>query len=57
MIARRVYPIVTDALARQAAVVLIGPRQVGKTTLAHVVAQQRPSLYLDLEAREDRPTR
>ncbi len=54
MIARRVYPIVTDALARQAAVVLIGPRQVGKTTLAHAVAEERPSLYLDLEAREDR---
>jgi uncharacterized protein len=27
---------------------------VGKTTLAHQVAEQRPSIYLDLEASEDR---
>jgi predicted AAA+ superfamily ATPase len=45
---------VEDALSRQAAVALIGPRQVGKTTLAHELAETRPSLYLDLEAREDR---
>ena len=45
---------VTDALARQAAVALIGPRQVGKTTLALTIAEETSSLYLDLEAREDR---
>lgn len=39
---------------RQAAVGLIGPRQVGKTTLALMLAETRPSLYLDLESREDR---
>ncbi len=33
---------------------LIGPRQVGKTTLAHEVAAGRPSLYLDLENSSDR---
>ena len=34
---------------------IIGPRQVGKTTLAREIAGSRPaSLYLDLEAREDR---
>lgn len=54
MIPRRIFPLVTDALARQAAVALIGPRQVGKTTLAFAVAKEMPSLYLDLEAREDR---
>ena len=34
---------------------IIGPRQVGKTTLARETADSRSaSLYLDLEAREDR---
>ena len=41
-------------MARQAAVALIGPRQVGKTTLAHAISTETPSIYLDLEAREDR---
>lgn len=54
MIARRALTAVQDALSRQAAVALIGPRQVGKTTLAHTISAQVPSLYLDLEAREDR---
>jgi predicted AAA+ superfamily ATPase len=48
MIGRHVYQIVEDALNRQAAVALIGPRQVGKTTLALEIAEARPSLYLDL---------
>lgn len=42
------------ALSRQAAVALVGPRQVGKTTLALQVSQELPSLYLDLEASQDR---
>ena len=54
MIERHVYQIVQDALDRQAAVALIGPRQVGKTTLALEIAEARPSLYLDLESRDDR---
>ena len=33
---------------------LLGPRQVGKTTLALEVARTRPSLYLDLESDVDR---
>jgi uncharacterized protein len=45
---------VQDALNRQAAVALLGPRQVGKTTLAHAIARERDALYLDLESREDR---
>ena len=38
---------VEESLARQAAVALIGPRQVGKTTLALALAEKRPSLYMD----------
>jgi uncharacterized protein len=41
------------ALDGQAAVALIGPRQVGKTTLSLQVAERRPSVYLDLESEED----
>jgi predicted AAA+ superfamily ATPase len=46
--------VLEHALSRQAAVALMGPRQVGKTTLAHAVAANRPSVYLDLESRTDR---
>ncbi len=45
---------VQDALQRQAAVALIGPRQVGKTTLALEVARRGTSVYLDLESPADR---
>jgi predicted AAA+ superfamily ATPase len=54
MIARRKLPMLKDALSRQASVALIGPRQVGKTTLALGIAEETLSLYLDLEASEDR---
>lgn len=54
MIPRTIGSRVEAALARQAAVALIGPRQVGKTTLAHEIAKTRPSIYLDLEAAADR---
>ena len=54
MISRRIEQKVKAALNRQAAVVLIGPRQVGKTTLAIAMAEQMDSLYLDLENRADR---
>jgi hypothetical protein len=37
-------------LSLQPAVGLLGPRQVGKTTLARSIADSRPSLYLDLES-------
>ena len=53
MIPRRANRSTRTALNRQAAVALIGPRQVGKTTLAHAVAEQTEALYLDLEARAD----
>ena len=54
MIPRSVRSKIEAALAHQAAVALIGPRQVGKTTLAHEIAATRPSIYLDLEATADR---
>ena len=54
MIDRLVKQRVLQALDYQAAVALIGPRQVGKTTLALDIAEQRNALYLDLEDRADR---
>ncbi|HWP38170.1 MAG TPA: AAA family ATPase [Gemmatimonadales bacterium] len=54
MIPRRLLPTVTSALAEVPAVALLGPRQVGKTTLAHEVAKARPRVYLDLESEADR---
>lgn len=54
MINRPVISKIEAALHRQAAVALIGPRQVGKTTLALKLAESRPSIYLDLESRPDR---
>lgn len=54
MIPRHAIHKVENALSRQAAVALIGPRQVGKTTLAHEIASSRPSIYLDLESKTDR---
>jgi uncharacterized protein len=54
MIRRRIKQQITAALARQAAVALIGPRQVGKTTLAQEIGHERGALYLDLEDSDDR---
>ena len=47
-------PAIDRALSRQAAVALLGPRQVGKITLALEIARSRDALYLDLEDRDDR---
>lgn len=54
MITRNAFYIVNEALSRQAAVALIGPRQIGKTTLSLTISENVPSLYLDLESLEDR---
>ena len=54
MITRHITATVQQALNRQAAVAIIGPRQIGKTTLAYELADARPSLYLDLESPADR---
>ena len=54
MLTRKIQEKVVQALSRQASVALIGPRQVGKTTLALEVGKQQNALYLDLESIEDR---
>ena len=54
MIERRTRNEVDRALTRQAGVVLTGPRQIGKTTLALDIADGRDALYLDLESAADR---
>ena len=42
-----------DTIKRIPAVALLGPRQIGKTTLAQIVGGEHKSLYLDLESPED----
>jgi predicted AAA+ superfamily ATPase len=54
MITRRITPHLIHLLDRTPAVALLGPRQVGKTTLALEIAASRTSLYLDLESEADR---
>jgi predicted AAA+ superfamily ATPase len=54
MIERRIAAVLTERLNATPAVALLGPRQVGKTTLARMIGEQRPSLYLDLESDADR---
>ncbi|WP_432289166.1 ATP-binding protein (plasmid) [Aminobacter sp. BA135] len=54
MIVRRITPEVLEMLDTSSAVALLGPRQVGKTTLALEIGKTRPSIYLDLESVADR---
>jgi uncharacterized protein len=54
MIRRLLTPYLADAIAHSPAVALLGPRQVGKTTLALEIGEARNALYLDLEAESDR---
>lgn len=54
MIPRQLTALALDELLHSSAVALLGPRQVGKTTLALQLAQGRPSVYLDLESDADR---
>ena len=56
MLHRSITPRFTEALAASPAVCLLGPRQVGKTTLAIEAAKTSgsPWLYLDLESERDR---
>ena len=54
MIERRHKPRVLRYLAEMPAVALLGPRQIGKTTLARAIAAETPEcLYLDLENPDD----
>jgi uncharacterized protein len=55
MISRLALTSLKERLALQPAVVLLGPRQVGKTTLARELAATRvDAVFLDLEQEEDR---
>ena len=54
MLTRQLTPRLQDALAHTPAVALLGPRQVGKTTLALEVGRGFDALYLDLESEQDR---
>ena len=55
MIRRDLQPVVEKALLRSPSVAILGPRQVGKTTLAKTIAKSKEqSLYLDLENPRDR---
>ena len=54
MIERHALAVLTERIHQVPAVVLLGPRQVGKTTLALKLAEQEDSVYLDLESERDR---
>jgi predicted AAA+ superfamily ATPase len=57
MIDRQLRAIAQQRLAQAPAVVLLGARQVGKTTLARQLAKAHPQvLFLDLERASDRAT-
>ena len=53
MIKRRLAAEVRLALQQCPSVALLGPRQVGKTTLAMNISEAIPSVYIDLENRLD----
>ena len=53
MIERWITSKLDQTLMRVPAVALLGARQVGKTTLAQTIAQERESIYLDLESPAD----
>lgn len=42
-----------ESLSYNSAVAILGPRQIGKTTLALEIAKDRNSVYLDLESQQD----
>lgn len=53
MIKRMITPTILELLQHVPAVALLGPRQVGKTTMALHIGEAMSSLYLDLESPED----
>lgn len=54
MLIRNALSTLGDDLAHYPAVALLGPRQAGKTTVAHQLALGYHSVYLDLESEQDR---
>jgi predicted AAA+ superfamily ATPase len=53
MLSRIIAGKLKEVIPRVPAVALLGPRQIGKTTLAQVVGNAHQALYLDLESPED----
>jgi predicted AAA+ superfamily ATPase len=53
MIKRRLENQVRQTMQRSPSVALMGPRQVGKTTIALNLSEQVPAIYLDLESSLD----
>jgi len=53
MMGRRLTHILVQRLREIPAVVLLGARQVGKTTLALEIARKQAAVYLDLESEAD----
>ena len=53
MLKRWITDNLQNNIKRVPAVVLLGARQIGKTTLAKTVAKSIDSIYLDLESPED----
>ena len=55
MFKRILSPLLAGRLQHQPAVAILGPRQVGKTTLAREIANRSPgTIFLDLERESDR---
>lgn len=54
MFERKIMASLREDLASTPAVALLGPRQAGKTTVAHELAQRSDNVYLDLESELDR---
>ena len=54
MIKRALLQTLVRSLSESPAVCMLGPRQVGKTTLALAVGDKSDALYLDLESEQDR---
>ena len=54
MFQRKLQHLLAEEIQHAPAIALLGPRQVGKTTLALEVAKTIPSIYLDLESERDR---
>lgn len=53
MLTRLLQTKLAEAIAHAPAVALLGPRQVGKTTLALEVGKNYQAIYLDLESEQD----
>jgi uncharacterized protein len=53
VIKRRLEQTIENTLKQMPSVALVGPRQIGKTTIAWNISDATPSVYLDLESRID----